>query len=66
MKYNKISTNDRMRIIEAFNNEEDWTKIAKTLGVNSKTAYNWITNRQDLSKKNGGNKNKKSPEMLKH
>ena len=31
MKYNKISANDRMRIIEAFNNEEDWKKLQKLL-----------------------------------
>ena len=64
MKYNKTSARDRQRIIEAFNNEEDWKKVANALGVNAKTAYRWLKNKQVFPKKKGGNNKKKCPEIL--
>ena len=40
--YNRISDETRKRIIEAYENCEDWQLVAKMNGVNYKTAYSWI------------------------
>ena len=64
MKYNKISPNDRKRVIDAFNNEDDWKTVAKTLGINLSTATTWIQNKQETPKKKGGRISKKTPEVV--
>ena len=65
MKYKKTSAEDRKRICEAFKEEQDWKAIAKTLGINIKTAYKWIFNNQVAPKKKRGRLvSKKRPEIV--
>ena len=64
MKYNKISPSDRMRVVDAFNNEEDWKSLCKTLGINVKTASTWFEKKVEIPKKKGGKISKKSPEII--
>lgn len=54
-KYNKISSNDRARIIKAYEEDKDWKETANALGVNIRTAYEWIKMGQVLPKNKGGN-----------
>ena len=54
MKYNKISENDRKRVIDAFKNKENWRDTTKTRGINTKTAYKRLFNNQEIPKKRGG------------
>lgn len=37
----------RIRIVNAYNNDEDWQYVAKCCGVKYKTAYNWIKSQHD-------------------
>ena len=64
VKYNKISPNDRQRIIEAHNEDREWRELCKNLGVNVRTAYDWIKNEQEKPKNKGGSKTKKTEEMI--
>ena len=51
MKYNKIQITDRQRIIAAHEDEKDWKVLARTLGINLRTAYHWLENKQETPKK---------------
>ena len=42
MKFNKVTPSDRKIVVNAFNNEEDWKSLCKTLGINVKTASTWF------------------------
>ena len=53
-KYNKISLNDRARVLKAYEDEKDWRECANALGVNVRTAYEWIKKDQPLPKPKGG------------
>jgi transposase len=64
MKYNKVSENDRQRIVAAHKNNEDWKSTARTLGINVQTAYRWLLKDQELPKKKGGSISRKSPEIM--
>ena len=64
MKYNKISPSDRKRVVDAFNNEEDWKSLCKTLGINVKTASSWFEMKVEIPEKKGGKISKKSPEII--
>ena len=66
MKYTKISSSDRKRlkrVVDAFNNEEDWKSLCKTLGINVKTASTWFE-KKEIPIKKGGKISKKSPEII--
>lgn len=64
MKYNKINENDRKRVFEAYENGEDWKSMARTLGINHKTAYKWLYNNHKYAKKKGGGKSKKTEQIV--
>ena len=59
VKYNKISPNDRKRVIAAHTEDNNWRELCKTLGINTRTAYHWIRNEQAKPKKKGGSISKK-------
>ncbi|XP_022902532.1 uncharacterized protein [Onthophagus taurus] len=59
VKYNKISISDRERIIKAHEEGKDWRATATALGVNVRTAYEWLKKDQSLPKKKGGNASSK-------
>ena len=63
MKYNRISENDRRSVFEAWKNEEDWKTVAKTLGINIKTAYEWLKADKGAPDKKGGSRSKMTEEM---
>lgn len=63
-KYNKISQNDRARIVKAHEEGRDWRTIASALGVNTRTAYEWLKKEQPLPKKKGGNASAKKTPVL--
>ena len=52
--YAKTSQRDRELIVECSNRGEDWTGLAKNLGVKYQTAYSWIRSGSTESKKRGG------------
>ena len=58
--YGKISLTDRKRIFEAYEEEKDWRAMAKALGVNERTAYEWIRRGQKSPKAKGGSVTKKT------
>lgn len=61
-RYNKISPNDRARIFKAYEDDKDWRQTAKDLGVNVRTAYEWLKKEQPLPKPKGGaGSRKKTP-----
>lgn len=64
MKYKKIPAEDRERVIQAHKEEKDWKQVAKTLGINIRTAYRWLSNEQIIPKEKGGSKSKKTPEII--
>lgn len=37
-----ILQNDRERIVNAFDKQTNWREITNTLGVNLRTAFEWI------------------------
>ena len=49
---------------EAFKDEKDWKQVARTLGVNTRSAYEWLKNQQGFPKKKGGSPSTKTPEIL--
>ncbi|XP_036342292.1 uncharacterized protein LOC118751578 [Rhagoletis pomonella] len=57
-KYKAYTSQDRSRIVEAANRNEDWVGLAGSLGVNYKTAYTWVTSGRDNSLQRGGRKAK--------
>lgn len=64
MKYNKISSNDRRKVCEAHEEGRDWKAVAKTLGINLRTAYVWLQKGQFIPKQKGGSKSKKTEEII--
>ena len=52
MKYNKISLSDMKRVVDDFNNEEDWKSLCKTLRINVKTTSTWFEKKVEIPKKN--------------
>ena len=52
--YAKTSRRDRELINECSNRGEDWTSLAKNLGVKYQTAYSWIRSGSAEAKKRGG------------
>ena len=64
VKCNKISPNDRQRIIEAHNEDRDWRELCRNLGENVRPAYDWIKNEQEKPKNKGGSKTTKTEEMI--
>ena len=64
MKYNKIQITDRQRIIAAHEDEKDWKVLARTLGINLRTAYHWLENKQETPKKRGRATSKKTEEAV--
>ena len=58
--YSKTSLNDRKRIFEAYEEDKDWKGLAKALGVNERTAYEWIRSGQKTPKAKGGSVTKKT------
>ena len=63
-KYNKVSNSDRKRIYDCFKEGRDWRQLAKTLGINQRTAQHWLFNDQVEPKKKGGSLSKKTPEIM--
>ena len=43
--------------------EEDWEAVAKILGINIKTAYEWLKAEKQVPGKKGGNRSKKTEDM---
>ena len=58
--YSKTSLNDRKRIFEAYEEDKDWKGLAKALGVNERTVYEWIRSGQKTPKAKGGSVTKKT------
>ncbi|CAG9760986.1 unnamed protein product [Ceutorhynchus assimilis] len=52
-KYNKISPNDRARILKPYEDGKDWRECADALGINVRTAHEWIKKDQPLPKPKG-------------
>nr|XP_022911119.1 uncharacterized protein LOC111422125 [Onthophagus taurus] len=59
-KYNKVSAADRRRIMKAYEDGKNWRQTAQDLGVNVRTAYEWLKNDQEDPKPKGGSKSKKT------
>ena len=64
MVYNKVTLSDRKRIYDCYMRNEDWKMMARTLGVNIRTAYHWLKNEQQAPKKKGGSKSVKTNAMI--
>ena len=52
--YAKTSRRARELIVECCNRAEDWTSLAKNLGVKYQTTYSWIRSGSTECKKRGG------------
>lgn len=57
-KYKNYSEEDRRRVVQCANRSEDWVALASTLGINYKTAFNWVRSGRDTVQKKGGIKPK--------
>ena len=42
-KYKRIPTRDRELVTQAANRGSDWVELAASMGINYKTAHNWVT-----------------------
>lgn len=52
--YAKSTERERLRIITAAENGENWGTVAQTLGIKKNTAYQWIRNGSAHQKPRGG------------
>lgn len=57
-RYKSHSNRDRDRIVTCANKGNNWGALAKDLGINYKTASNWIRSGRPQMKKRGGKKPK--------
>ena len=57
-------TTDISKWLKKFNNEEDRRDTGKTLGINPKTASQWLFQNQEIPKKRGEKMTKQSDEMI--
>ncbi|CAG9760912.1 unnamed protein product [Ceutorhynchus assimilis] len=46
-KYNKISPNDRARVLKAYEDGKVWQECADALGISVRTPYEWIKKDQE-------------------
>ena len=64
MKYKKINEIERKMIFEAHQEDRNWREVARSLGVNEKTAYIWLRNEQASPKRRGGSQTKKTQAIV--
>ena len=64
MKYNKIFPSDGKRVVDAFNNEEDWKSLCKTLGITVETVSTWFEKKVEIPKNKLSKISKKSAEII--
>ena len=64
MKYKKINEIERKMIFEAHQEDRNWREVARSLGVNEKTAYVWLRNEQASPKRRGGSQTKKTQAIV--
>lgn len=57
-EYKRNTNSDRDRIVTCASRGDDWVNLAKTLGINYKTAFRWVSSGRPYMLKKGGIKPK--------
>ncbi|KAF0726773.1 hypothetical protein AaE_009572 [Aphanomyces astaci] len=52
--YTRIPLSVKLRVVEAFQNDEDWKAVASTNGIKQSTARNWLYQESPTPKQRGG------------